>query len=231
MRLIPHWKIRNSRLLLPEDFEQLLTSAKVLEQDGRGVKVLQFENSNILKLFRLRHTISFARLYSYARHFCRNADRLQTLQIPTIEVVQLFHFEDSTDTAVLYKPLPGKTLRQLGMIGLIDEGLMGKFGQFVARLHEQGVHFRALHFGNVVLTPGNELGLIDMADLKVYPHSLGLWHRKRNFRHLQRVPEEWTALPEACLKAFVDNYFSHAQLSLQSKQSLLKELNFFPVSI
>ncbi|MCB5186887.1 PhoP regulatory network YrbL family protein [Methylobacillus caricis] len=226
MKLVPRWKIRNSQLLIREDFEQMLKNAKVLEQDGRGIKVLQLESGNIFKIFRLRHTISLAQIYSYARHFCRNADRLQALNIPTVEVVQLFHFEESTDTAVLYRPLPGRTLRQLGLSGLLDESLMREFGKFVARLHEHGIYFRSLHFGNVVLTPEGKLGLIDIADLKVRSLSLTAWHRARNFRHLQRVPADWATLSLASRQAFADSYFSYAKLSVKTKALLLPKLKF-----
>lgn len=224
--LIPRLKIRNSHLLTPEDFAQLSLNAKVLEQDERGVKVLQMGNGNILKVFRVRRTLSLARFYSYARHFCHNADRLRRLGIPTVEIVQLFHFEDSTNTAVIYRPLLGQTLRQLSMLGLIDQTLMENFGHFVARLHQHGIHFRSLHFGNVVKTAEGALGLIDIADLKIYRHRLGSWHRMRNFQHLQRYPQEWMALSQAERQAFADGYFSTAQLPSKIASALRLKLKF-----
>lgn len=224
--LIPRLNIRASYLLAPEHFAQLSQSASILEQDERGIKVLQMENGNILKVFRVRHTFTLARVYSYARHFCRNADRLKRLGVPTVDVVQLFHFEESTDTAVLYRPLLGYTLRQLHISGLMDHALLESLGRFVAQLHGDGIYFRSLHFGNVVKTPEGQLGLIDIADLKIYRHSLTNWHRARNFRHLQRYPDDWMSLAMADRKAFADGYFSRAQLSPQAASALRQELKF-----
>lgn len=224
--LIPRLNIRNSHLLTPEDFAQLSRNAKVLEQDERGIKVLQMVNGNILKVFRVRHTFTLARVYSYARHFCRNADKLKQLGVPTVEIVQLFHFEENTDTAVLYQPLLGHTLRQLHISGLTDHVLMENLGRFVARLHEDGIYFRSLHFGNVVKTPEGRLGLIDIADLKVYHHSLTNWHRARNFRHLQRYRDDWMSLSMAERKAFADGYFTTAQLSPKAASALRQKLKF-----
>lgn len=223
--LIPRLNIRASYLLAPEHFAQLSQNARILEQDQRGIKVLQLDNGNILKIFRVRHTFTLARIYSYARQFCRNAGRLKKLGIPTVEIVQLFHFEDSTDTAVMYQPLPGKTLRQLNQSGQLDNALLKEFGQFVARLHQQGVYFRSLHFGNVVRTPEGQLGLIDIADLKVYPCSLATGHRARNFRHLQRYAEDWSILLETDRRAFADSYFAAAALPLATELALKGKLH------
>lgn len=226
MKLLPILKMRRSQELTPEEFEQLRVSALVLEQDGRGIKVLQLENGNIFKVFRRRHTFSLSQVYSHARQFCRNADRLKALEIPTVDIMQLFHFEDSSDTGVLYRPLPGRTLRQLGLSGMLDLDLLQAFGVFVAQLHQQGVHFRSLHFGNVVLTPEGSLGLIDIADLKLYGASLSAWHRRRNFRHLQRYASDWTMISTEGRQVFAASYFAASQLPAKAAARLRQELRF-----
>ncbi|MCB5191588.1 glycosyltransferase [Methylobacillus arboreus] len=228
MQLIPGWNIRSSQILSRENFAQLCMNAEVLEQDERGIKVLQLENGHIFKVFRVRHIFSLARVYSYARQFCHNADRLKTLAIPTVEVMQLFHFEETSDTAVLYKPLPGHTLRQLSMSSLLSLELMQDFGRFVARLHQDGIYFRSLHFGNVVRTPQGEFGLIDIADLNAYRYSLTESQRARNFRHLQRYRDDWMVLPIASRKAFADSYFSTSQLPAKMESILRPNFNSCP---
>jgi len=73
-------------------------------------------------------------------------------------------------TAVHYYPLTGSTLRNLQ--NGIDITLADKLGRFFRELHDKGVYFRSLHFGNIVLTPENQLGLIDISDMKLYGKSL-----------------------------------------------------------
>ncbi|WP_089375992.1 toluene tolerance protein [Methylobacillus rhizosphaerae] len=224
--LIPRLKIRASYLLTPEHLEQISQNANILEQDERGIKVMKLENGNILKIFRVRHIFTLARIYSYARQFCKNADKLKKLGIPSVDIVQLFHFEDNTNTAVLYQPLPGETLNQLSRSGRLDNALIKAFGQFVAHLHQQRIYFRSLHFGNVVRTPSGQLGLIDIADLKIYPYSLTTWHRARNFKHLQRYDEDWMVLSEADRRTFADSYFAVAALPAETKAMLRSKLAF-----
>jgi hypothetical protein len=213
-----------SQLLMPHDFEKMQTGAEVLERDPRGIKVLKLENGNILKVFRIRSRISSTYLYSYARRFCRNARRLQKLAIPTMEIKQLFHFSDSNNTAVLYEPLPGETLRKLAYAGELSDEACAELGQFIAKLHDDGVHFRSLHLGNIVLTPFRELGLIDISDMSIYPWRLLASTRIRNFRHLWRYPKDFQMLGEKKWLIVERAYFDHCQLPNSGAQKIKREL-------
>ncbi|MCB5206944.1 BUD32 family EKC/KEOPS complex subunit [Methylovorus mays] len=225
-KLLFNW--RRSEALSADKFKQMCEQARVLEQDERGIKVLQLADGNIFKLFRVRRLLSLAHIYSYARHFCRNADGLAALGIPTVSIIKLMHFVDGSDTAVLYQPLSGKTLRQLSQAGELGEGLMRDFGEFVARLHAMGVYFRSLHFGNVVLTPEGTLGLIDIADLKLYGRGLSTWHRGRNFRHLQRLKDDWKIVLPQHVKAFAEAYFEMSGLTPDAVAALRPKLKYLP---
>lgn len=205
--------LRRSQLLTPGMLEVLTAGAKALEQDKRGVKVYRLASGDILKIFRLRSRFSSARLYSYARRFCRNAARLQALGIPTVAVRQLFHLQGSSATAVLYQPLAGHTLRDLAYGDGIPAPLFDTLGVFIARLHAVGVHFRSLHLGNIVLTPHGELGLIDISDLSVYRWALHCPTRLRSIRHFYRYPAENKQLGEGGSQRLWLSYFQHSHLS------------------
>ena len=51
-----------------------------------------------------------------------------------------------------------------------------------------------MHLGNVVLTPEGQLGLIDIADMKVYGGSLRKGLRLRNLHHLWRYEQDRRAI-------------------------------------
>lgn len=222
--------MRKSHLLSQERFEQLSQGASVLEQDERGVKVLRLENGDILKIFRVRHTFSLARIYSYARRFCRNADRLQKLGIPTVHIRQLLHFGGSSVTAVLYQPLEGATLRELLDSRQLTGAEAERLGEFVATLHRNGVHFRSLHPGNIVLDRHAVFGLIDIADMSIYPWSLWCNTRARSFSHIHRYPEYITRLGAESWQQFESAYFSKAELSRACEDTLrqhMKKISVF----
>lgn len=207
--VFPSSWFRKSRLLDEAAFASMRRGARVLEQDGHGIKVLQLPGGEMLKLFRVKHRVSSARLYSHARSFCRNAQRLQRLGVQTVGVQQLYHLERPGCTAVRYAPLEGNTLRQLAREGKLDDDLLRQLAAFVARLHDCGIYFRSLHLGNVVLTPRGELGLIDVSDITILPWRLPLRRRLRNFRHICRLEEDrqligcngWMVFCEAYLAA------------------------------
>lgn len=69
------------------------------------------------------------------------------------------------------------------------------------------MYFRSLHFGNVVQTPENQLGLIDIADLRCQRRALSDSKRLRNFAHLLRYKQDrqWL-LGDDAGKTFLEGY-------------------------
>jgi tRNA A-37 threonylcarbamoyl transferase component Bud32 len=174
-------------------FQTLTSGARVIEADAHGDKVLLLPDGNYLKLFRRKRLLSSALWSPYAQRFADNCRMLADHRIPCPEVIALYRIASIARDAVLYRPLPGQTLRRLLRQG-IDEAeaacLRRQLGDFVARLHAFGIYFRSLHLGNIVRTPQGMLGLIDLTDIRVHRHGLGYFRRRRNLRHLLRYPEE-----------------------------------------
>ncbi len=213
-----------SHLITAEALATLCDGAAILEQDGRGVKVYRLPNGDIFKIFRMRSRFSAARIYSYARRFCRNAERLDKLGVPSVEVVSLFHFSDTDDTAVLYHPLRGKTLREILLERALTSDEAVRLGVFFARLHKHGIHFRSLHPGNILLTPQNSFGLIDIADMKIYPWPLWCNTRMRSFTHLHRYPEWIRKIGQARWHDIETGYFRSAELHFVCRYFLQRHL-------
>ena len=203
----------SSELLTNSDFETTCKGGKVLEQDERGIKVMLLTDGSIIKVFRLRSLVSGGRIYSYARRFCRNAIRLHAKGINTVEIKKLYHFCDSTNTAVLYTPLAGETLRDVVKMDKVNASFIEALAVFLSRLHQHGIHFHSLHTGNVVLTPEGELGLIDISDLTIYPWPLFCNTRVRSFKRLCKYSEDIEQFGREYWQMLQDRYFAESQLS------------------
>lgn len=183
--------------------------AEVLEVDHYGEKVLRLADRSILKLFRRRRVISSAALFPYARRFAANAAVLARLGIPVPQVLRVLRIPSIDRDAVHYLALNGRTLREAMRAGLTEaetERLKTAFTRFIIGLHDQGIYFRSLHLGNVILTPEGSLGLIDFADLRVHPWSLGSYLRRRNMRRMLALNDEcnWVdieAIGKGCMPA------------------------------
>lgn len=215
----------DSHALTAEMFAAYVQSSEVLEQDAHGVKVVQLNNGNILKIFRIKSFFSISHIYSYARQFCNHASKLKKLNIPTVTIVKLFHLVGTNKSAAEYQPLEGLTLRQLAQNQQFDDALLEKLGKFVATLHTKGVYFRSLHMGNIVLTPDGDYGLIDIADLKVHKKSLGYYKCLRNFQHFFRVKNDIQTIDRNDWKLFVNAYVQHSTLRKWAATKMQRYLN------
>ena len=184
-------------------------TAEITAADHFGDKVLLLADGTYLKLFRVKRLFTSARLFPYWRRFCRNAQGLSERGILTVQMIDVIRIPSMDRTAVHYRPLPGKNLRE---IGPLDAPLVLALGKFFKTLHDKGVYLRSIHLGNVILTPEGELGLIDIADMKIHSNSLSHWRRVRNFHHVARYEEDKRAIAR-----HLDQFLISFDYKLQSK--------------
>ena len=165
----------------------MIEGARILEKDSYGPKVYLLTDGNILKLFRRKRFFSSALLRPYSKRFIDNAVKLQERGIPTLTVLEYFQLDAAGMTAVLYSPLPGETLRQIANKEGFDwEQNLDPLVALIRRLHTAGIYFRSLHLGNIVVTPDNRMGIIDVADMRFLGAPLPRHLVKRNLRHFAR---------------------------------------------
>jgi hypothetical protein len=212
------------RTLSNDQYDALLMQSGIIEKDRHGIKVVRLPDGNFLKTFWYRHRISSRRLYPEWLRFVLHAGALKRREIPTVTVLESVRIPHLQRTAVIYQPLPGRTLRQVAADGEFDAALAGRLGRFVAQLHRKGVHFHSLHLGNVLLCSDGTFGLIDISDMKIFPWPLWANTRMRNFIHLFRYPEDLSVLTGAGIQSFMDGYLK-GQTSRRIKGGLQRISN------
>jgi hypothetical protein len=210
-----------SQLMTQAELARLQASGKTLEQDERGIKVTLLPDGNMLKVFWLRGWFTSSLIYSNARSFCRNAQRLKKLGIPTVDIISLHHIDSCNFTVVIYAPLAGETVRNLLGTALANIEMFEKLGIFIASLHHKGICFRSIHLGNVVYHQG-ALGLIDIADMRIYPWPLFYNTVLRNFKHLYRYRNDIKVVSSHLWQVFFNSYFDASHLS-KKQQSFCKQ--------
>ncbi len=222
---IMHQTQLESVKLSAESYQRLIDNSTVLEQDTRAVKVLQLADQTILKLFRAKSLFSSATLRPYPHRFIKNASLLKSRGIPTLEPLALFAIPSIKHTAVQYFPLTGKTLRQIVTENSFNQLLAANLGEFIAVLHQKGFYFRSLHLGNIILTPENTLGLIDVADMAFKNRSLLVNERIRNFKHLFRYIDDKRALGSENLHELIQGYLDNALLGSAKSSAVEHKLD------
>jgi hypothetical protein len=196
------------------DYHDLVERSEVIERDRHGEKVIVAPDGHFIKFFRTKRIFSTATIKPYAKRFCDNSQKLGRLSISTVKVRALSYCPENKRYLVKYQPLAGVALRDALRNTQEPDVLLTRFAGFLARLHRQGVYFRSIHFGNLIVQPDSEeFGLIDIADMKIRPYPLGILARARNFRHFFRYREDVSALESFGFGRFLDVYFEQAALS------------------
>ncbi len=172
-----------------------------------------------MKFFRIKRLLSSARIIPRAKRFQRNVERLQSCGIPTIGLKAVYKIPSIARTAVHYHYLAGMTLREFCEKDAFPPLLAQRLGTFLASLHQKGIYFRSIHFGNMVLTPDNSIGLIDVLDMRFRRGPLSKRLRKRNLRHLFRYIVDIDCLaPVRC--SFMDAYCASSRLQPGCEKAL-----------
>ena len=200
----------------------MVAGATVISKDQFGDKVLKLPDGPMVKLFRLKRRLSSAIIRPYAKRFERGARRLRELGIPSVEVVDTCRVKSISRDLVVYHPLEGATLREALRSSENKEALLKRFATFLAVLHNRGIYFRAIHFGNVIVLPGDEFGLIDVSELRISPSSLSRRKRVRNFKPIFRYKEDRAAILDFGFDLFLDSYIKDSSLPPYARQSFLE---------
>lgn len=186
-----------------ENLNQLIATGKILEQDKLGVKVVKLDNNHYLKIFNHRKKISKSNIFCRSKRFERNALKLKRRGINTVEPTQVFKIKDSARDCIIYRGVDGNTVRQELEKNLQKDPLSKKLGKYIAQLHETGIMFRSLHFGNIICCPNDNFALIDIDDMRVNIFKLYKKQRLRNFAHIFRYQIDYKNLD---LNSFIQGY-------------------------
>lgn len=204
------------------EFKKLIDKSKIIEQDGYGEKVLLAPDNIIVKIFRRKRLLSSALFRPYAKRFIKNAEKLKALEFITPVVTKYLYCKEFKRYLIYYTPLPGKTLREAFFIKP-DTKLLKKLAEFIAHLHDKGVYFRSLHFGNIILMPEGDFGLIDISDTKIYPFRLSINKRVHNFRHIFRYKEDRDVVAKFGTEKFIDIYSNYTGFKEKHKKIFLRK--------
>ena len=221
------WLLPRCTPISAAEFKQLRDGARLLERDYRGEKVLLTPDNHIIKLFYPRRRFTSARIYPYAQRFCNNARQLREKGIITVHCEQLRHDRTNRRHLITYALLPGTTLRnKLGETDDRDDYL-DKLASYMVTLHAKGILFRSIHLGNILVLENGDYGLIDIADLSIQRHSLGLRKRARNFRHLLHDKQDREQLGSYGYDRFIAQYEQAAGIDGNRSKRLRKYIQHY----
>jgi hypothetical protein len=141
----------------------------------------------MIKIFRPRRRLWLARLTPAAMRFTKNAARPSERGIAVPAIVESVWVDrPKAVSACIYNPLSGEPL--VAYFRRSPDACMAEIpalARFIRRLHRQGIYFRSLHPGNVILMPDRNFGLIDFLDLRLKRFPLSPRLARRNLEHFK----------------------------------------------
>ena len=205
------------KLLTLTEFNAMIEGAELLKSDGFGPKVYRRSDAIYVKLFRQKRFFSLSNIWPYVKRFRSNSLKLKKRSIDTVTVVDIYNCPDIERTIITYKELEGQLLR--GVLAKENSvAYVQQLAQFISTLHKKGIYFRSIHLENIVLQPNKELGLIDIADMRIRWFAISALKRVRNFRHMLKYTEDRKLLSiNNRLDTFLNYYLASAQLGLINK--------------
>ena len=206
--------------IFKDEYDSMVKNSEIIEKDRHGYKLMKLEDGQYLKFFRIKRVLSSATFYPYSKRFVKNAKALKQRDIKTVEVKDIFSIPHIKRTAVLYEPLAGKIVREVNFTG----EFAFKLATFIARLHNKGVFFRSVHLANIIFTPENEFGLIDISDMKVKKRPLNNFERVRNFKHLLRYKCDVESFRATGTDIFIEEYLKSSPEKTKLVEAKLKKL-------
>lgn len=119
-------------------------------------------------------------------------------------VNELFRCDEKNCDIVTYNFISGKNVRESG------PDTLAKTPEFIAILHSNGIYFRDLHFGNIIMH-NNDFAIIDLASAKIKKRPLSIRERARNLAHLYNDFYDSKILNNYGKELFLTQYFSAAK--------------------
>lgn len=202
------------------EFRELVNSGQVLEHRGDDRPSLirlasdQTPQPLMVKLWYPKKLWSSDRLRPYSERFRRNAQLLAARSVAAPEVKGWGRLEEPRARFVSYPEIPGMPLRDLP--GALD---FDAFAEFLIRLHEAGIGFRALHLGNVLKT-ADGFALIDIGDCRFSSRTLSLRQRAKNLGGLCAHPTDAPRFGRGAWSELIISYARQAGFTLDEAAAM-----------
>ena len=204
------------------EYRNLIDQNKILERDGWGIKVLETSDHKIFKIFRLKRLISSAYFVPHALRFKWNAYFLKKMGVESVVVDEIVYCREEQRHVLSYEKVPGQPIKSILERNQDDKDLLKKLIAFVAMLHDKGIYFRSLHFGNIIVKPNGDFVLIDITDMRFSPFKLSIKQRIRNWKHLIKYDFEKSTVENYGWDAFFEDYAHFAMLSTKQAKVFKK---------
>lgn len=205
-------------ILSTEQFTTLIQDkrATLLSDSNAGPKVLRMQNGDIVKIFYDNPKIPLS--MPHALRFNRSAQILKTAGFLAPQIKSLQYYPTLKAHVLIYSEIPGQDFRSLS--SKAHPEVLGKLPSFLASLHQKGIFYRGIHLGNVLLTPNEEIALVDITNVSNSNNPLSLKQRAKNLAHFVYYWRDIVVFTAYSRRRFLDEYAKAAKLDPKALRQL-----------
>ena len=190
--------------------------AIILSDSKAGPKVLKMQNGDIIKIFYDTPKIPLST--PHALRFNRSAQILKTAGFLAPKIKSLQYYPTQKAYVMIYSEIPGQDFRSLS--SKAHPEVLGKLPSFLASLHQKGIFYRGIHLGNVLLTPAQEIALVDITNVSNSNKPLSLKQRAKNLAHFVYYWRDVVVFTAYSRRRFLDEYARAAKLNTEVLRQL-----------
>jgi len=208
-----------------QQLKNLCKNGTCIDSIGEYPSVIIHPDGTITKLWKRKKSLfSSDRFRSYAQRFIDNATGLTAKGINVPDILNHAVLEGERISIVSYRALPGNSIRDL-LKDSPERVDIPALGRYILSLHDKGIFFRSIHFGNIILLPDNNYGLIDITDVRYYKNPVPLRRRAVNLATPLRYSDDADRIKAAQLPDLIDSYLSALEPNARDKERFLEQIN------
>ena len=195
-------------IITKDQYDQIALSGKIGPMKHGYPAVIIHDDNTITKLWAKKSGIfSSSRWRPYSARFVQNAQKLHEAGVIVPQIIAHQRIANSHVHLVQYHSLEGTSIREL-LEHNPEQIDIPSLARYYYDLHEKGIIFRAIHFGNVIQMPDQQYGLIDFTDVSFLNKPAPLIRRAANIATPLRYRQDIKRLKEAKLPGFPESYLS-----------------------
>lgn len=202
-----------------KELDLLCKNGKAIDSKGGYPAVVLHTDGTVTKIWARRKSwCSTSRIFPYSRRFIRNAHTLAARGITVPTILNHAKLKDSHVRIVTYQSIHGKSIREL-LEDTPQQVDMGSLCRFILELHEKGILFRGMHFGNIIQLDSGGYGLIDFTDVTFFRKPVPILRRAANIAFPIRYRKDAKRIKKANLPRLRKTYTALLNLSKAEKKS------------
>ena len=218
-------QLSSPKNITKEEYARALDSGKAGPMKHGYPAVIMHADDTITKIWAKKAGwLSSSRWRRYSFRFINNAEKLRNYGVTVPQIIAHKKIFGTHVYLVQYHSLPGQSIREL-LEHHPERVDIPSLAQYFYDLHEKGIIFRAIHFGNVIQTPNGKYGLIDFTDITFLKHPAPLSRRATNIATPLRYREDVKRIEESGLPNFLKSYLS----ILRQKSGTFNEKSFMKI--